>query len=90
MHSQIETSFSNLQKQVPFRTYFKVEEIAKYHRVITMEDFMDKLAPAIWPAGKRTGEYLKSRVYNLYYSDLNSVKYPQLILNQCENYTAVW
>ena len=27
------------QVQVPFKTYFDVETLAKFHRVITMEDF---------------------------------------------------
>ncbi|XP_047502829.1 GDP-fucose protein O-fucosyltransferase 1-like [Penaeus chinensis] len=39
--------------QVPFDTYFKVEPLAKFHRVLTMHEFMDKLAPAIWPPEKR-------------------------------------
>lgn len=40
--------------QVPFATYFKVNAIAKYHRVITMERFMEELAPQIWPPEERT------------------------------------
>ncbi|XP_064649700.1 GDP-fucose protein O-fucosyltransferase 1-like [Lineus longissimus] len=40
--------------QVPFKTYFEVDPIKQYHRVITMEDFMSELAPSIWPAGQRT------------------------------------
>ncbi|GIX83405.1 GDP-fucose protein O-fucosyltransferase 1 [Caerostris extrusa] len=39
--------------QVPFDTYFKVEPLRKYHRVITMEYFMENLAPTIWPKGNR-------------------------------------
>ncbi|XP_022107939.1 GDP-fucose protein O-fucosyltransferase 1-like isoform X2 [Acanthaster planci] len=41
--------------QIPFDTYFKVEPLAKYHRVITMEIFMEKLAPKVWPHGQRKG-----------------------------------
>ncbi|XP_067940742.1 GDP-fucose protein O-fucosyltransferase 1-like [Watersipora subatra] len=40
--------------QIPFNKYFKVEPLLKYHRVMLMQDFMDKLAPEIWPKGKRT------------------------------------
>ncbi|XP_038046118.1 GDP-fucose protein O-fucosyltransferase 1-like [Patiria miniata] len=41
--------------QIPFDTYFKVEPLTKYHRVITMEVFMKKLAPKVWPLGQRKG-----------------------------------
>ncbi|XP_077561382.1 GDP-fucose protein O-fucosyltransferase 1-like isoform X2 [Haemaphysalis longicornis] len=40
--------------QVPFDTYFRVETVARYHRVLTMEHFMDRLAPTVWPVGNRT------------------------------------
>lgn len=40
--------------QVPFDTYFKVESLQKFHRVLTMEYFMKNLAPSIWPPGNRT------------------------------------
>lgn len=40
--------------QVPFDTYFKVEPLKEYHRVMTMESFMEELAPTIWPPGNRT------------------------------------
>lgn len=39
--------------QVPFDDYFKVEELAKYTKVITMESFMKYLADDIWPKDKR-------------------------------------
>ncbi|GFS78810.1 GDP-fucose protein O-fucosyltransferase 1 [Nephila pilipes] len=39
--------------QVPFDTYFKVEPLQEYHRVITMEYFMQNLASSVWPKGKR-------------------------------------
>lgn len=39
--------------QVPFDTYFKVDSLYEYHRVITMENFMKYNAPEIWPNNKR-------------------------------------
>uniref|UniRef100_A0A7E4ZW71 GDP-fucose protein O-fucosyltransferase 1 n=1 Tax=Panagrellus redivivus TaxID=6233 RepID=A0A7E4ZW71_PANRE len=38
---------------VPFETIFEVSEVAKYHRVIPMGDFMRDLANSIWPKSKR-------------------------------------
>jgi peptide-O-fucosyltransferase len=39
--------------QVPFKTYFKVEALQEYTKVITMEDFMANLADDLWPPEKR-------------------------------------
>lgn len=39
--------------QVPFDTYFKVTALEKYHKVLTMEKFMNIIAPKMWPAEKR-------------------------------------
>ncbi|XP_017478646.1 PREDICTED: GDP-fucose protein O-fucosyltransferase 1 [Rhagoletis zephyria] len=39
--------------QVPFDTYFQVEALGEFHRVILMSDFMQHLAPTVWPASKR-------------------------------------
>lgn len=39
--------------QVPFDTYFKVEALQEYHRVMIMEQFMKELSPTIWPEGSR-------------------------------------
>lgn len=44
------------QVQVPFDTYFKVEVLEEFHKVITMERFMEELAPSIWPPGDRIGK----------------------------------
>lgn len=42
-------------RQVPFNTYFQVEAVEKYHRVITMEDFFKnkELVEQVWPEGRR-------------------------------------
>lgn len=39
--------------QVPFETYFKVEALAEYTKVITMDVFMDELSNDVWPYEKR-------------------------------------
>ncbi|CAF3633768.1 unnamed protein product [Rotaria socialis] len=40
-------------KQVPFDTYFQVEPLQDYLKVILMKDFMIHIADSIWPKGKR-------------------------------------
>lgn len=40
-------------RQVPFETYFNVDALQTYHRVITMHRFMQELSPRIWPPEKR-------------------------------------
>jgi len=37
----------------PFKELFDMNEIAKYHKTIDMGDFMEDLAPLVWPPGKR-------------------------------------
>ncbi|XP_050312734.1 GDP-fucose protein O-fucosyltransferase 1 isoform X2 [Anthonomus grandis grandis] len=39
--------------QVPFDTYFKVEPLREFHKVVTMEAFMEEVAPIEWPPDKR-------------------------------------
>lgn len=39
--------------QVPFANYFQVEPLREFHRVITMERFMEYLANEIWPRDDR-------------------------------------
>lgn len=39
--------------QVPFDTYFNIKKLEEYTSVMTMETFMQYLAPTIWPEGKR-------------------------------------
>ncbi|XP_066943775.1 GDP-fucose protein O-fucosyltransferase 1 [Macrobrachium rosenbergii] len=39
--------------QVPFNTYFKVDPLKEFHRVILMEEFMETIGPTLWPPDKR-------------------------------------
>lgn len=39
--------------QVPFDRYFRVEMIQRFHRAITMKEFMDRFANDIWPKDQR-------------------------------------
>ncbi|XP_066159186.1 GDP-fucose protein O-fucosyltransferase 1 isoform X2 [Euwallacea fornicatus] len=47
--------------QVPFDTYFKVESLQNYHKVLTMEQFMEKIAPYEWPPDRRVSFCYMSR-----------------------------
>lgn len=46
-----------LKVQVPFDKYFKVHSLAEFHKVMTMELFMEHLAPTVWPPGERIGRF---------------------------------
>lgn len=66
--------------QVPFDTYFKVEPLLKFHKVITMEEFMKEIAPYEWPADKRTSFCYMQRGIDTYiimsvyvYSSTNNI-----------------
>lgn len=39
--------------QVPFETYFQVEPLKNFHKVVTMENFMKNIAPVEWPLNQR-------------------------------------
>ncbi|CAB3361319.1 Hypothetical predicted protein [Cloeon dipterum] len=47
--------------QVPFNFYFDVKPLEEFHRVITMDKFMEELAPTIWPPEKRISFCYMSR-----------------------------
>ncbi|CAF0708677.1 unnamed protein product [Brachionus calyciflorus] len=42
-------------KNVPYSEWFKFEELDKYHRVISAEDFMTFIAPEYWKEDNRIG-----------------------------------
>lgn len=47
------------QIQVPFNTYFKVEPLTKFHRVVLMHEFMEEFSDTVWPPEARIGESLR-------------------------------
>ncbi|CAF3753219.1 unnamed protein product [Rotaria socialis] len=42
-------------KNIPYSEWFQIESLRSYHRVIDAEDFMQNLAPRVWPKESRIG-----------------------------------
>lgn len=48
--------------QIPFNTYFKIEKLAEYNNVVTMESFMKDIAPVVWQSNKRISFCYTARI----------------------------
>lgn len=58
-------------EQIPFQTYFKVEPLSEYTKVILMDDFMTNIAPTVWPKGKRSGNLFKTFIHQSFFKIFN-------------------
>ena len=43
----------SVQVHEPYSQFFQLEALSEFHRVVSLEAFMQQLAPAHWPRGRR-------------------------------------